>query len=204
MAEDVVFRKLSLQREFKRIHVIDALADERPFGKEVLIHVGYSASIGINAGVTSIQSGIPRTVRTRHTHGNPWLQDPVALHYTLLVLVVARTIQRVGHRSHKLPCRISRQLRISVECDHELYVREDSSLADNQREVSGWVPAQQCIQIAKLAPLAFVPHPSLFAGIPKAWAMKQKKRVGVRPRIFFIQLLDSQPGKLQQRFILGE
>ena len=123
VAEDPVLGKAPVECPLERIDIIDPLADERAFVKEVLVNVGDGARIRVDARLTPEQVRVPRPVRARQTHGDAWLKDAVPLRDTLFVLVVPRTIERVRHGSHKLPRGIARQLRIRVKGDHILHVR---------------------------------------------------------------------------------
>ena len=123
VAEDPVLGETSFERPLEGINLVDALADERAFAEQVLVNIGNSARIGIDAGLASAHCRIPRTVHAGQAHGDPWLEDAVSLADTLLVFVVSRTIQRVRHGAHKLPRRIARQLRIRVQGDHILHAR---------------------------------------------------------------------------------
>ena len=134
VAEDPVLGEASVERPLERIDVIDPLADERAFTEQVLVNIGDGARIRVDARLAPAQPRIPRPVRARQAHGHARLKDAVPLTDTLLVFVVARTIQRVRHGSHKLPRRIARQLRIRVKGDHVLHVRQDCRLADDERE----------------------------------------------------------------------
>ena len=123
VAEDPVLRKAPTQRPLERINVIDPLTDEGTFVKEILVNVGNGACVRVDAWLTPEQVCVPRPVRARQAHGDAWLKDSVPIRDTLFVLVVPRTIERVRHGSHELPCGIARQLRIRVKGDHILHVR---------------------------------------------------------------------------------
>ena len=70
------------------------------------------------------------------------------------------------HGADKLPRRIARQLRIGIERDDVLHLRENGRRADNERKTVGMTAAQERVQIAKLAALAFVAHPNTRLGVP--------------------------------------
>ncbi len=89
VAEDPVLGKTPLERQIEGIHVIDALADERPLTEQVLVDIGYGPRIGIDAGIAPAQRRIPRPVHAGQAHGNPRLKDPVSLADAPPVLVVS-------------------------------------------------------------------------------------------------------------------
>ena len=134
MAENPVLGTATRECAFERVHLIDPLADERAFTEQVLVYIGDGARIGIDARLTPVESRIARLVRAWEAHADAWLQDAVSFADPLLVFVVPRTIQRMRHRSHELPRRITRQLCIRVEGDHVLHVRQHLSLADDEGE----------------------------------------------------------------------
>ena len=70
VTEDTVLGKAAVERPLERVHVVNALADERAFTKEVLIHIGDGAGIRIDARLTPEQSRIPRQSLARQTHGH--------------------------------------------------------------------------------------------------------------------------------------
>ena len=123
VAEDPVLGETSFERSLEGINFVYAFADERAFTKQVLVNIGNSTRIGIDAGLASAHCRIPRPVHAGQAHGDPWLKDAVTLADKLLIFVVPRTIQRVRHGAHKLPRRIARQLRIRVQGDHILHAR---------------------------------------------------------------------------------
>ena len=82
------------------------------------------------------------------------------------------------HRADELPRRITRQLRVGVERDDVLHLREDLRRADDHRKGGGVTAAQQRVQIGKLAAFAFVAHPDPRVRIPATRAVKQIERAG--------------------------
>src|SRR5512143_2768667 len=106
------------------------------------------------------------------------------------------------HGSHKLSCRISRQLGIRVKGDYELYVQQRRSIADDEGEPVTRAVAQKGIQFRKFSPLALVTHPDALHGIPSARAVKQEERIAFRIPVLLIQLFDSLPGKQPDRIVL--
>ncbi|MNH01933.1 hypothetical protein D3C81_397960 [compost metagenome] len=53
MTENAVFGKTSVQGLFKRVHAVDALANERALQKQVLINVRNRTGVGVDAGITA-------------------------------------------------------------------------------------------------------------------------------------------------------
>ena len=204
VAENPVLGKAFIQCLLECIHLIDTLADERTFAEHVLVDVGDDAGIGVDAGVHAMQSRIARAVGAFQAHADARLKNAVARADPLPLCVVARAIQRMRHGAHKLPCDITRKLRIRVQGDDVLYIRETSRITGNERETVAGIAAQQCIQVRKLATLALVAHPDPLLRIPAARAMKKEKNVIIRSTIFCVQRLDFRLGQPQQRLVLGE
>jgi hypothetical protein len=123
VAEDPVLGETSFERPLESIDLVNALADERAFAEQVLVNIGNSTRIGIDAGFASPHCRIPRPVHAGQAYGYPWLENAVSLADTLLAFVVPRTIQWVRHGADKLPCRIARQLGIRVQGDHIFHIR---------------------------------------------------------------------------------
>ncbi len=107
VAEDPVLGETSFERSLEGINLVNALADERAFAKQVLVNIGNCTRIGIDTGLASPHCRIPRPVHAGQAYGDPWLKDAVTLTDTLLVFVVPRTIQQVRHGAHKLPRRVA-------------------------------------------------------------------------------------------------
>ena len=57
VAEDEILRKASVDGLAKRVHVVDALADERAFPENILVDIRDLARVGVDARVTREQFG---------------------------------------------------------------------------------------------------------------------------------------------------
>ena len=143
-------------------------------------------------------------VRAGQARGHPWLENAVARNDTLLVFVVARTIERVRHGTHKLPRRIACQYRIGIQGDHVLHARQDRGITDDESEAITGPSAQKPIQIRKLAALSLVSHPDPVLRIPSSRAMKQEEGIAVRTPVLLVKVLNSLLGQPQQRPVLRQ
>src|SRR5208282_5820594 len=99
VAEYPVLGETPLQRPLERIDIIDPLANERTLSEQILVNVGDNASIRIDAWLTSEQACISRMIRSGQARADLGLKDAVPIADPLLVVVVARTIQRMRHSS---------------------------------------------------------------------------------------------------------
>ena len=194
------------------INVVDPLADERALTEQVLVSIRDGACVGVDARLATKQACIARAIRPRQADRHPRLQDAVAGYDPPLCVVVARMVQRMRHGTDKLPSRITRQLRIRIQCNHVLHGGKNGRVSDDERKaIRSATPAaasQQRVQIRELAALALVAHPTPFFGVPAPRTMEEKKQVvaglvTVR-RVFLVQRGYSHPGQLQQRPVLGK
>ena len=137
VTEYPIFGKAPFECALECVDVINPFADERSLAEQVLVHIGDGARIGVDSRLAAEQPRIARPVRARQAHGHARLQYPVPLGHHLMVCALCRfiearctrrftevrTIQRVRHRAHKLPRRITRELCICVQSNHVLYRR---------------------------------------------------------------------------------
>ena len=122
MAEDRVVRKASAQRTFERFDVVHALADERSFAEQVLVHVRCGARVGIDARFLAEPARITRTLRSRYTRANPRLQDAVATRYAIAALVPTHAIERMRERGDEFQRDIAWQPGVGVQGDHITHI----------------------------------------------------------------------------------
>ena len=100
-----------------------------------------------------------------------------------------RALQRMRNRSDQFSARISRQLRVRIQCDDVLDSRQRGPIAGDRRKII--VPSQQqIIQIEQLSAFPFPSHPHFFAGIERAIAVEQKKCPFVLVRVPLIELFN--------------
>ena len=182
MAEDPVLGKATAQGPLERVDVVDAFADERAFGEHVLVDVGNGACVRIDARITRVHAREPRSIRARQADAHAWLQYAVPLGHPLGArwhagAIETRTVQRVCHHADELPRRVARQLRVGVERDHVLHVRQRRGVPDDEREGVRGAAAQEGIQVCELAALALVTHPDPLLRIPAPRAVKEKEGV---------------------------
>ena len=128
VAEDAVLGKAPSERALERIDVVDALADERAFAEQILVHVGNGARVRIDAGLAR------RTAARSASVGSCATRGEMLTAMTRLRAIAVLAIQRVRHRADELARRIARQLRVGVERDHVPHVSQHLRLADHERE----------------------------------------------------------------------
>ncbi|KAF5056936.1 hypothetical protein DSECCO2_362080 [anaerobic digester metagenome] len=204
VAQNSVVGKAAVESLPEDVHVVDALADERTFAEQVLIHIGDGAGVGVDADLAGAHQRIPRTVRAGQADRHPRLQDSVAGRDTAARLVVAGAVQRMGHGAHEPARRVAGQLRVGVQGDDESDIRQDGRVADDEREAVrrvGLTLAEQGVQIPELAALAFVAHPGPLGGVVSTRTMEQGERAARIARVFCVQFFDHVMG-LTDKFLV--
>ncbi|MBK7332823.1 MAG: hypothetical protein IPI87_10830 [Betaproteobacteria bacterium] len=197
VAQDPVLRKAAAERALERVDVVDPLSDEGALAEDVLVDVRDGARVRIDAGVAGMQARVPRAAGPGQARAHAGLQDCVPFGHALASVcpgcsrpgkpplppcggAEARAVQRMRHRSNHLPRRIPRQLRVGVQRDHVLHVREHPRVAHDEREALACAAAQERVQVAELAALALVAHPQALLRIPPARAMKEEEGIADR------------------------
>ncbi len=122
MTQNPVFGKTTAQNFFKRIDIIDALADKRAFREDILINIGNHARIRVDPRLASPQARIPGLSRAGQAFGQPGLQDAVAGVNDFLRFVKTGTVQRMGHRPDEFFRGIAGQLRIRIQGNDVLHI----------------------------------------------------------------------------------
>ena len=201
MAEDAILREAIAERLLEGIDLIDPLADEGPFSKQVLIRVRHGACVGIDAGFAGVEPGVTRAVGAGEADGHPRLQNPVPRSHALCRRIVLRTIERMGHGGHELPRGIARQLGIRIERDHIFHRGQDVRLSDDRGKPIRRPAAQEPVQVRQFASLPLVSHPEPLMGIPATRAMEEKKRVAIFACIFGVQRIDACSGRQHQLIV---
>ncbi len=172
VAENGVLLNTALQRRFEGIHVIKALAGERPFRGQILIDVRHREDIGVDTTVDrkdaledgGILAGCQRRRNTR-------LQQAVTFHDTSRDRIDHRTIDRMMHLADQLGHSVAHQARIGVQRHDVLDVgRHDIRAAE---EGCILVAAQQHVQFMQLAALALPTHPAAFCRVIEPAAVQQ-------------------------------
>ena len=131
MTQNPIFGKASTQGTFEHVDIVDALADERAFIEQILIHIGHGPGIGIDARLAATQACVESPVGAGQAYGHPWLKDAIALAYPLLDRIVARAIQRMRHGSGKLARGVAWELGVAVQGDDVFHLRQDRGIAND-------------------------------------------------------------------------
>ena len=122
MTKNQILGKATLERKFKRVDIVDTFADERALTEHILVNIGYSSRIGVNAGFISKHPRISRPVRAGKAHRDARLKNTVTLRDSLPGLVINCTVQWMRHCSYQLPCGVAGQLSVGIERDDILHL----------------------------------------------------------------------------------
>ncbi len=181
----IVFSGKSPQRLREGVHVVDALADERPFAEQILVDVRNDARVGVDARVAREQAHEPGSAGARQADADARLQDAVAVDDAAAGRIEHRPIERVGHRPDHFARRIARQLRVGVERDDVADAGQHGGIADDLRERARATPAQEGVELRQLAALALVAHPHAFAWTFQRRGRWKRKKMSARCAAYF-------------------
>ena len=161
MAEHGVFWHTARQRRLERVDVVDALASEGAFVKEVLVDVRSGRRIRLDPARAGEKLPVDRSVFAAGQAGaDAGLQDAVAARYPLTDAVKAGAVQGVAHLAHHLRHGPAQQPCVGVQRDDISDVRWQRAADDSKAGVRS--RAQQAVQFGQLAALALPPHPDAF------------------------------------------
>ena len=115
VTQDEVFREAAGRGLPERVHIVDAFADVGPLGKQILIHVGHLARVGIDPRFAGTELGKPRAIGREQADGCARLQNGVALDHAAGRRIKSRPVQRMRHRADEFAGGIARQAGIGVQ-----------------------------------------------------------------------------------------
>ncbi|HEU5294570.1 MAG TPA: hypothetical protein VFU71_07265, partial [Burkholderiaceae bacterium] len=99
VAEHAVLRQTPAEHMLERIHIVDALSDERSLAEQILVDVADGARVRVDAGIAAEEPAEARAARGRQAHADARLQDAVAGDdaWRLRPSADARMVQRMRH-----------------------------------------------------------------------------------------------------------
>ena len=177
MTQNFIVGEAPIHRGGKGCDVVDPLANERAFMKQVLINVRDRVCVGVNAGFSPIQPDKPRWAAFFQFQDDAWLQNPVSIGDNISPRIDVSPIEQMGQNADHLPRRIARQQGVSVQRNDEFCVVEDRDLTDDGRERFGRSMNQQGIEICQFPTFPLVSHPDLILGIPIPRPMQQEEDI---------------------------
>jgi hypothetical protein len=119
------------------------------------------------------------------------LQNAVAFHDQLALGVVDGAVERMRHRGGQLPRGVARKLRVRVQRDDVLNVRQQRKVARDVRKTFRAPTAQTTIQGGEFATLAFVSHPDALLFVPQTWPVKEVENAGPIALVFLVERLNA-------------
>ena len=200
--QERVLRYRILERGYERVHVVEPLAGEDPFGKEILIGVGHRGRIRVHARVARIEAGEERTGRAHERDADARLQDAVAFSNAAGARIERGPAERVDDDADQLAGDPARQPGVAVERDAVLDVRQDRQIADRYGEARVGGATQEPVELLDLAALALPPHPQPFAGVPLPQAMKQEEPVSAIGGVPGVERGDAGASRLEDLGVL--
>ena len=204
MAEHGVFRAPAVHGPLESIHIVDTLADERAFLKNILIHIGHLPGVGIDPRLAGEQPDKPGSPGARQTHAHARLQNAVAFGDDPARRVELRTVQRMGHGGHEPAGGVAGELGVGVERDDILHRRQNGRVSLDGGKACGVAAAEEFVKRHELSPLALIAHPPALAGVPAPRAVEQVEHGLVPGRILGVQPRDAGPCLLQQPVVSRE
>ncbi len=190
MAQYPVLGETALEGLLKSLDVVDSFSYKRAFCEQILIHVGNSPCVWIDARLAVRHKRIVRQSCTGKTCRNTRLQYAISFYYNTTVFVIDCMVQRVCHNSCKLFCTITRQQSIRIkgyDILHRLKLFDAS--CDQLKILCGSVP-DKGIQGCQLSALAFIAHPHTFPFVPLPGSVKQKKPISGSPFVPVVEISD--------------
>ena len=200
VTQDEILREAPGRGLPERVHVVDAFADVGPLGKQVLIHVGHLARVGIDPRFAGTELGKPRAIGREQADGRARLQNGVALDHAAGRRIEPRPVQRMRHRADEFAGGIARQAGIGVQREDVSDGGEDRQIADDLGKRLARTAAQQRVELLQLAAFAFVAHPEALVRIPDARPMEQMEdghALGAVPRIQGLDAVARQPQQVR-------
>ena len=177
MAQQGRVRSPARKDALERIKIVDAFSCVRALAEQVLVDVGDSRGIGIDAARARKHALKQRTfaaIGKRRRH--PRLKDRVALHDRATLRVVTRAVERMRHLANQTPDSVTRQLRVRVQRDDISDVfRGRWRCAADVHEGGVCGPSQKPVQFMELAAFALPADPAPLALVPDAPAVQQEE-----------------------------
>ena len=143
VTQDQILREAPGGGLLERVHIVNALADVRPLGKQILIHVGYLARIGIDPRFAGAELGEPRAIGREQADRSARLQNGVAFDHTAFRRVKQWPVQRMRHRADEFAGGVARQTGVGVQRDDEADRGQQRWVTDELGERFAWTAAQQ-------------------------------------------------------------
>ena len=203
MAKQFVFADAVSEGRLKRIHIVETLAGKVSLAKEILINIGNGGRVRIDAGVAGKYASKPRTrgARERNTHAR--LHDAVAACYQFDRVIKLRPIQWMNRRAHEFARRVTRKLRVGIECYHVTHATEQRLVSGPADEARVRGATQQPVKLFQLSALALPTDPATFSRIPLPAPLKQMKAQRLSFAMAIIEFADPGLGNFQQQRVVG-
>ncbi len=189
VAEERVFRHAALQRGLEGVDVVKALAGEGAFAKQVLIGVGHSKDIRIDAAIDREDALQERCfVAGRQRRRDARLENAIATDDLAGLFVNDRAVQRMAELAGQMRDGFRRQTRIGVQRHHIFDFLRQAFVRREEARIL--IAPQQQVQLMQLAALALPTHPAVLLLVEEAAAVQKEKARLVIARIVLVELGD--------------
>ncbi len=177
VAQDPLFGESSRQHAAESTHVIDPLAMVRPFTAQVLIDIGDSLGVRVNADCIGEEPAECRDAGARQGWAHPRLDDGVRAGHDVTRRIEARLIEGVRNGLDHSAGRGVGQQGVAVQGDDEAHVRKAVRVAhvDHGRGLFQPRAVDQAVQFLQLPPFALPADEFLLGFAPGALPMEQEK-----------------------------
>ena len=176
VAQHLVVGQALREHGVHRAHVEQALAAERAFAEHVLVDLGGSGAVGVDATLAGKQPVVQREVlRCRQRRDDARLQDAVAARDAARAGIELRFVVRVRSHADELAQPPRWQLGVAVERDDVAGVRLDTrefAQIDERAAAIGRGLGQQRDQLLELAAFALPADPALLGLVIQAPAVQ--------------------------------
>ena len=204
VTENEIFRKTPIDGLPKGVHIVDALADERPLAENILVDVRHLAGVGIDARLAHEQLGESGLAGTGQADRSARLQNRIAFDNAPFTGIVNRSIEGMGQVADQGAGRIAGQLGIGIEGDDVPDRPEKGRIADDLRESVLRPTPEPGIELLQLAALALIAHPHPLHRIPQPGPVKQIEDARAILPVGFIEGLDCGPRIREQGLVLRQ
>ncbi len=178
MAQHPLFREPSRQHATEGAHVIDPLAMVRPFTVQVLIDIGDSLGVRVDADRIGKEPAEGRRARARQGRAHTRLDDGVGAGHDVPQPVEARLIEGVRQSLDHSAGRCVRQLGIAVQGYDKAHIRKAIRVPHVNQGCGVYRPraGDQAVQFLEFAAFALPANEFLLGFTPGALPMEQEKK----------------------------
>src|SRR5262249_29508543 len=154
--------------------LVNSLSSECPLAIEILVNIGNSASVDIEAGLARVQSSKTGSRCALNADAQPRLKDAIAGIHDVLGRINDGMIELMRHGAHHATGASSWQFGVGIQSKDIAHVGKHGKIAhlDGKTVV---LTAEEAIEIHEFAALALPSHPNPLVRVVDPMAMEQEK-----------------------------